>query len=689
MIESLTRLQGVGLGLVLILGVSCTHKAPLVKKEVQDQTVPLIHYDYSEGQVKSLCTQAMATATTKLNAVAKLKTKKRTLALFAFEEILANLNDSAGPLTFMNYVSTDPKTHAEGADCEDRLSQYQVGIFTRRDLYNTLRKSKPRTNEEKRLLKETLKQFELNGLMLSDVKLEQVKKLKMQLASKEAAFSTNNNNDESTVEFTDDELSGVSPDFKTRLKRAASGKWVVTTKSTDSTQVMENAILGETRRRMQFAYWNRAADANTKLLQEAILLRREIAELMGYATWADYRTHGRMAKDAKTVSDFLNSLKGKLALRERRDLAELAAFKSTLHSDPTASVDLKSWDIAYLSYQLKKKKFNLDDEVIRPYFPSDVVIQGMFEVYSHLLGVKFVQVKDVDVWADGVTFYEIHDSGNGRLIGYFYADFFPRPGKYGHAAAFPLIGGRKLPNGAYAKPISAIVANLEPPANGKPSLLNHTEVETIFHEFGHVMHQTLTRVPYQSLAGSNVAQDFVEAPSQMLENWVWNPEILKSLSGHYLDHTQKLPDAILKQMIEGRDFQQGYFYTRQLMFALLDMDYHTSKQALDVTSEHDRLYKQMVGIDAPAQTHFPASFGHLMGGYDAGYYGYLWSEVYAQDMFSHFEEAKGGLVDAKVGAEYRKDILERGDMQEAMSLLQNFMGRQPNSKAFLKKLHIQ
>ena len=253
-----------------------------------------------------------------------------------------------------------------------------------------------------------------------------------------------------------------------------------------------------------------------------------------------------MAQNSAKVLEFLNSLKGKLAIRNQNDFAKILKFKQ--ETEPTATA-VNQWNISYYSTQLQKRDYSLDKEKIKEYFPADVVIEGMFQVYSKMFGVRYEEIIGAKTWAKEVKMYAIHDAANNKIIGYFYTDFFPREGKYGHAAAFPLIAGRLLKNGEYSLPVASIVSNLSPPMNGKPSLLGHDDVETIFHEFGHIMHQTLTRAPYASLSGAGVAQDFVEAPSQMLENWVWNADILKSISGHYLDHSQKLPNEILEKMI--------------------------------------------------------------------------------------------------------------------------------------------
>lgn len=692
------------IGVLVVMGMLACHSHPVKKRAGILSPVPglkktdrkgseltgeLIRSQYKPGELISLCKKAIQDATLSLDAIGRLEPKDRTIdhTLLAAEKVVADLNDAAQPMTFMGYVSTDQAISAEGSQCEEALASAMVGVFSRKDVYQSIQDSNPlnapRNSDEKRLLSETLKLFENNGLKLSDEKLAQVTELNQKLSGLQVQFSTNLNADTSAVEFGEEELAGVPTDFLSGLKRAKSGKYILTTKETDYVQVMETASISETRRKMLFAYVNRAADKNTQLLEQAIGIRQQIAPLMGWKSWAEFRINGRMAKDADTVLKFLNGLKDKLAVRNQSDLAKLLAFKKELDS---SAVDLKAWDTTYLAYQLKKRDYGLDDEKIRQYFPAEIVIKGLFEVYSKLLSVNYIELKDAAVWASDVKLYRIENAKDGRLIGFFYTDFFPRPGKYGHAAAFPLISARTLTDGSYSKPVAAIVANISAPANGKPALLNHSEVETIFHEFGHIMHQTLTLAPYASLSGSSVAQDFVEAPSQMLENWVWSPEVLASVSGNYLNPQEKLPQDLLQKMVQAKEFNQGSYYTRQLMLALLDMTYHTATGPVNTTEIYDRMTREVMGVEPVAGGHFAASFGHLMGGYDAGYYGYLWSEVYAADMFTRFQ-AKG-LLNPEVGMSYRHEILEKGNMVGGLDLLRGFLGREPNSDAFFKKLHI-
>ncbi|MGE3974171.1 MAG: M3 family metallopeptidase [Bdellovibrionales bacterium] len=655
------------------------------KGEPTTLTAPLIRYEYASGELSKLCDEAIDTTKKRLDAVVVLPAEKRNFdsTMLEVETALADFSDAITPLVFMGYVSQNEALRKEGETCEKKQGEFSVTVSTRKDLYDVLKVLVGRNAGETRLLRETLDSFEKNGLKLPAAQLAKVKDLKTQLTKLEAEFSANLNNDTSTVLYTLAELDGVPESVIARLKKTSDGLFIATTKSTDYTQIMQSAKNVETRKKMITAYQNRAAAANTALLEKAVVLRQQIAQLMGYRNWAQYRINGRMAKDDKTALTFLNGLKTKLAVRNKADITQLLRFKQ--ESDRSATV-VEIWDIPYLTYQLKKRDYTLDDEKIREYFPLDYVMSGVFDVYSELLGVRYEKVDNADVWASNVSLYRVMDKRDGQLISYFFMDLAPREGKYGHAAAFTLIMGRQKGD-RYSVPISSIVANFNPPANGKPSLLNHDEVETLFHEFGHIMHQTLTKAPYASLAGTSVRQDFVEAPSQMLENWVWDTSILNKLSGHYQNTNNKLPPELLKQMMAAKDFNQGYFYTRQLFLGLFDMTIHTTAGKVDTTQVHDRLYQQIIGVKPLPGGHFAAGFGHMMGGYDAGYYGYLWSEVYAQDMFTRFENGK--ILDPVVGGRYRATILEKGNMVEPLQLITEFLERAPNNQAFLKKLGIK
>lgn len=636
---------------------------------------PLIRFQFAPGDLTQECAGAIETLKQGLSAPTDA---------FVFEKELGDFSDKVYPLTFMGYVSTDATIREEASDCEVKMGEAYTDTFTRRDLYQVVKNTKPQNAAEERLILQHARSFEKNGMALSDDQLNLFREKKKKLAFLESEFSKNLNEDKTRIELSREELDGVREDFISAHATTPEGKFIITTKSTDYTEVMDNAKNSGTRKKMLFAYEHRAAIANTKLLNEAVTLRAEIAKLLGFETWADYRIQGRMAPSSQAVRDLLEDLKTKLKPRLEKDFGLLLKAKREME-DPNA-MELIASDIRYFSNQVKKKDFSVDESVVREYFPKDIVMKGMFEVYSTLLGVTYKEVGDAEVWSPDVKLYEIHDKNTDEIIGHFYTDFVPRDGKYGHAAAFPLISGRATAVGGYTKPVAGIVANFTPPANGKPSLLTHNEVETLFHEFGHIMHQTLTRAPYASLSGSNTAQDFVEAPSQMLENWVWSPQILEMISGHYMDPTKKLPRELVEKMVAAADFNTGYLYSRQLTFGLTDMKIHSTNE-IDVNEAYRQTHFDVMGVPTVEDSNFMASFGHMMGGYDAGYYGYIWSEVYAQDMFTLFEQ--NGLLDSATGEKYRTVILEKGDMTDAYELLKEFLDREPNMKAFLKKLGIE
>jgi thimet oligopeptidase len=686
-----------GAGLIIVAFAACSKgqksdvsRAPSQQMASTQGENELIRYKYNPNEITQICDSAIQITDLQIADFLKIPDKEKsfTNTIEAFEQITADLSEKTTPATFMNYVSLDKALRGEGEKCEAKIGQYGIGLMSRRDIYNAVilaEKQTPKKSlslEKKRLIEQTLKGFKANGLFLADDKLKQVKELKQRLTAIETEFASNLNEATDFEPMSLSDLDGLPESMIKRLEKLPDGNYKVTVKHSDYFQVMDNAKLSDTRRRMQEKFENIAAEKNTKLLQEAVGLRKQISKLLNYKNWADYRTENNMAKNSKTVMDFLNSLRKKLAIRNKLDSEKFLKFKKEL--DPTAT-RLEAWDFRYLDTQLKKRDYSIDDEVIREYFPAEQVVGHMFEIYSKILGVKFVEVADAQTWAPGVKLYEVRNASDSHFIGNFYTDFYPRDGKYNHFAAFTLIPARMVGE-KYRTPISSIVGNFNPPTTDKPALLDHDEVETLFHEFGHIMHQTLTTASYASLAGSSVARDFVEAPSQMLENWVWDPEILKMISGSYKDPSKKLPDDLIKKLIRSRDFDYGYVYTRQLLFGLFDMQLHMSDGNIDVTETYKTLYKELTAVDPQPKSHFPAGFGHLMGGYDAGYYGYLWSKVFAEDMFTRFE--KDGLLSSKVGMDYRRQILEKGDTEPADKLLVKFLGRKPNNKAFFKRLGI-
>lgn len=640
---------------------------------------------FRPGEITALCNAAISTAAASLARIAALPKEKQSIdnTLLAFETAMADFGDATLPLTLMGYVYPDKKIAAEGSACEEKSGMFVVSVFTRRDLFDAIKTSIPRTPEESRLLSETLRQFRKNGLALPDERLTVVRAKKEQITKLEVEFTANLNNDTSAVECSAVELEGVPDEVLATFARTNDGLYRVTTKYPDYIPVMQNAKNSGTRKRLYSAFVNRQAAANTRLLTEAITVRRECARELGYGSWADYRLDGRMAKSTGTVLAFLDGLKEPLKEKIRSDLDRLLTLKK--EREPGAD-RIHPWDLAYLTELERKRKFALDNETIRKYFPFERVVQGMFDCFGPLFGIRFAEEKDAEVWATGVKLYRVINTADDRTLAFIYLDMFPRDGKYGHMMMVPLIAGQ-IKGQEYTVPVTAIVGNFRAPSGDIPSLLTHDDVEGLFHEFGHALHGSLTRAPYASLAGSSVEWDFVETPSQTLENWAWEPSVIDAISGHYAHPEEKLPADLRDRIIAARDLDAGLKYTRMLVISTEDMKFHTAVGPVDVTTVSDATYEDLMGIPPLPGGHEPATIGHFMGGYDAGYYSYLWAEVYALNVFARFK--KEGLFNASTGAAYRHWILEQGNMQDGTVLLRGFLGKEPGMDVFYERLNIQ
>jgi thimet oligopeptidase len=431
-------------------------------------------------------------------------------------------------------------------------------------------------------------------------------------------------------------------------------------------------------------YNNRAARSNLEVLIKVLMLRKEMAQLLGFETYAEYRVGDRMAKLPQNVWSFENNLVDKLKEKAQLDYDELLMVKRAKLGDESIDV-IQPWEASYYSNILLKEKYDLDQNLVKEYFPTDEVIDGLFQIAQHLFQVEFEEVNNPSVWYEDVRMFNVKK--DGKVISRFYTDLYPRPNKFSHAACFPMIAGKETPEG-YQMPVATLVCNFPAPTEDTPSLLTHNEVETFFHEFGHVLHNVLTTTALSSHSGTSVSRDFVEAPSQIFENWTWNYDALKLFAKNYKSG-EVLPESLFEKMVAAKNVGSGLSNTQQVFYGMIDFTLHDKYDPTSATTTTEivaelqdkiTLYPYLEG------THMQAAFGHLMG-YAAGYYGYLWSLVYAQDMFSVFEE--NGVMDVETGLRYRDIILTNGGSRDELEMVVEFLGREPNQDAYFRSIGLE
>lgn len=649
----------------------------------------VLHFNYRAQDLAPAEAEARVKLEKDLAALIAIPQAERTFenTIMGYERAFDNYGNALGMSGFLSYVSTDKKFRDAANDLQMQISQYMVDVATRRDVYKAIREytdTNPRLDPvQAKLVKEMLIGFKNSGMDLNDADLEKFKALNKEKAEYIIKFDKNIQEYKDPLAVTQEQLQGLGEDYIKKLSKTDDGKYLVTLDYPDYVPFMQNADDEQARKELEFKFNRRGGQENVELLEKTLTLRREIARLLGYKNHAELRLEDRMAKNPKTVMAFLKDLQKKLKPLGKKEDKEMIAYKNSKTGKNSRT--LYSWESGYWSNKFRKENLELDSEKIKEYFPSQVVIDGMLDLFGGVFGITFEPV-DIPVWHPDVKAFKIKDKASGELVAYFYMDLYPREGKYKHAACFGLVEGEEKQDGTYQIPFVAIVANLNKPSGDTPSLLKHSEVETLFHEFGHVLHNALTKAKYSAFSGTSVSWDFVEAPSQMLERWAWDPQVLKKISKHYKTG-EALPDDLIKRMIAAKNFGAGGMYLRQDFFAQYDMTLHTADTTPDTTKLYFELTKKIRGLPLTKGTIPQASFGHIMGGYDAGYYGYLWSEVIAEDFFGEFK--KNGIFNPETGLKFRREILEKGGTLDEEKMVENFLGRPADNKPFLKSIGLE
>jgi len=554
------------------------------------------------------------------------------------------------------------------------------------ELYKILKAYDPKrdnlTPEEEYYRTEYLKSLVKSGLELPEKERKEVMELMKELVQVGQQFEVAIAQDTSTVTVKKEELSGLPESFINELEKTPDGLYILPTNAPTREQVLNNSTNEETRKKFWLAYNNRAYPKNIENLDKLIALRDKVARALGFKSYAHYNIDQEMAESPEKVQDFLESI-AKHAVPKA--VKEMDKYRKELIESVTLTEDgkFKPWDGAFMETQYKKKHYNIDPDNVAEYFPLENTLEQLLKIYEEFLGVKFNQlpVKEGQFWHPDIKLIEVHSSDN-KTLGYLLLDLFPRPHKYSHFAHLGVVHALTLKDGTKLPAVSIVMGNFTKPTSGKPALLKHeTEVITFFHEFGHALHFLLGATELASTAGTNVKTDFVEMPSQMLERWMWEPSIIKRVSAHYKTG-ESLPDELIKTMIELKNYDIGDFYTRQILLARLALAYFAPGEKKDTNALFHGLTKEMKPhlVDVP-ENHFQAAFGHL-NGYGAKYYGYLWSEVFADDLFSYIKEH--GLLSPEVGKRYVDKVLSKGGSQPPQDLVRDFLGREMSNKAFFK-----
>lgn len=605
------------------------------------------------------------------------------------------MGDTYGQSPFMGRVHPDKAVRNRAAEIEERLAKWGTELVFRADLYEAVSayaatpEADALTGTKARLIEHWMRDFRRAGHELPTAEQAELKRLQQRLIELQVEFSKNLDDWEDFIQVTRDDLAGLPDAYIDGLEPGASeGTLQVGMAYPDYIPFIEQAERRDLRKVLQYKFWNRAADLNTPLLAEAVELRRQMAGIFGVPSWAHHAIEVKMAKTPEAVENFYDSIIPQLktkAAADKATMTELLRADTDALDEEIGGDQLQSWDAGYYTTQLRKTEYGIDQNEVAAYFPLDQVVDGMFDITGEVFGLEYRRVEDAKAWHTDVYLYEIRNAGHNDAIAYFYADLFPREGKFGHAAAFPLVSGQLLSDGSYRKPVAAIVANFTKPTEKTPSLLKHDEALTLFHEFGHILHFCLTTVDVMRFAGFDTEWDFVEAPSQIMEHWMWQPEVLQRFARHH-ESGDPIPADLVARLVAARDLNVGLTTVRQIFLGKFDLNLHATIEPVNIDQANRDAYA-LTGFPFYEGTHFAASFGHLMGGYDAGYYGYLWSKVYGDDMFSVF--AKEGVLSPEVGRRYRDEVLAMGHSRDAMDHLRAFLGREPSTEAFLADLGLE
>lgn len=606
------------------------------------------------------------------------------------------------PISHMNSVVNSDELRDAYESCLPLLSEYgtfvgqHAGLFSAYQQLSESAEFGQLNPAQQKVITNALRDFKLSGIALNEEDKKRYGEIATRLSELSSSFGNNilDATHAFSVNITDEsELSGLPESAKEAAKALAHAQeksgWLFTLDIPSYLPVMTYCDNQALREKMYRAYVTRASEIgpnggeydNSPIMAELLSLRHELANLLGFDNFAEKSLSTKMANSTDEVLGFLEDLAVKSKAQGQQDLSEVQAFAA----EKFQQNNLQAWDLPYYSEKLKQERYAISDEELRPYFPENKVVAGLFEVVHRLFGLNISERKDIDTWHKDVKFFDVFDNKQ-QLRGSFYLDLYARAKKRGGAWMDDCVGRRELANGDIQYPVAYLTCNFNGPVGDKPALFTHDEVVTLFHEFGHGIHHMLTQINASGVSGiDGVPWDAVELPSQFLENWCWQPQALAFISGHY-QTGESLPQDMLEKMLAAKNFQSAMQMIRQLEFSLFDFKMHAQyspEKGDEIQQVLDQVREEYAVIKAPDFNRFQHSFGHIFGGgYAAGYYSYKWAEVLSSDAFSRFEEE--GIFSQSVGQEFLTNILEMGGSQEPSELFKAFRGREPQIDALLR-----
>lgn len=654
-------------------------------------------------QVQAAVTQAIADCKQKISDVLAQRDPHTWDSLIApLEEVNDRLARVWSPVSHLNSVLNSEALRAAHDACLPQLSEFQTYVGQHEGLYQAYRELAESddfpllSGAQRKEIQNTLRDFRLSGIGLPAEAQQRYGEIQARLSELASRFS--NNVLDATQGWTrlvtdEADLTGLPQSAQAAARQLAEQKgqqgWLFTLDIPSYLPVMMYADNRALRAELYEAFTTRASDQgpnagkwdNSAIMTELLSLRRELARLLGFGNYAELSLATKMADKTEQVVGFLSDLAAKSLPQGKAELEEIRTFAAEQHGQS----ELAAWDLPYYAEKLKQHKFSISDEQLRPYFPANKVVKGLFEVVRRVFSIKVRERLGIDTWHPDVRFYDIFDAED-ELRGSFYLDLYAREHKQGGAWMDVCLGRRYRQDGSLQKPVAYLTCNFNGPVDGKPALFTHNEVVTLFHEFGHGIHHMLTRLDVAGVAGINgVAWDAVELPSQFLENWCWESEALAFISGHH-ETGEPLPADLLEKMLTARNFQAAMQMLRQLEFALFDFRLHQEFDPAkpdQIPALLSEVRSQVAVMTPPAFNRFQHSFSHIFaGGYAAGYYSYKWAEVLSADAFSRFEEE--GIFNPATGQSFLKNILEKGGSKEPMELFRAFRGREPRVDALLR-----